>query len=154
MKLQSMTDYVLEQEKVCRFKDDCEFAYSVRKYANFLKQPITLEMFVACDEDGNVLEEPKSWQNFLEYSDFSVKGLKPELYKYSEAKSKVLFDGFEIITPSDKCHIIFCKENIECQFLLNPDFSFNVRAFQPINIEDLVKYNLTLTDNAIKQLGL
>jgi hypothetical protein len=125
------------------------------EYDDFLIQPLTLGMFVACDEDGNVLEEPLNYSAFyagMSSQDFNFNVM--DCVNYKDALGKVLFDGFEIITPSDKCHIIFCKENIECQFLLNPDFSFNVRAFQPINIEDLVKYNLTLTDNAIKQLGL
>lgn len=55
--LLSMTDFVLEQTKINQFRDDCEFAYPVRKYANFLKQPLELWMFVPCDENGNVLEQ-------------------------------------------------------------------------------------------------
>lgn len=52
-----MTDFVLEQTKINQFRDDCEFAYPVRKYANFLKQPLELWMFVPCDDNGNVLEQ-------------------------------------------------------------------------------------------------
>ena len=34
-------------------------------YANFLKQPLTLGMFIPCDLDGNVLEEPFNYEYFL-----------------------------------------------------------------------------------------
>ena len=56
MKLISMTDFVLEQDKLMRNKlnDPITFTIKVTDYALFLKQPLKLEMFVPCDEDGNV----------------------------------------------------------------------------------------------------
>ena len=138
MKLQSMTDYVLEQEKVCRFKDHCEFAYSVIKYANFLKQPLTLEMFVACDEDGNVLDD-KEWKQFKG----SIYDLELLILKFKKAKSKVLFEGF-------KYNIAGVIYNNDGKY----DCRFDEESLDNGTIEYLVKYNLTLTDNAIKQLGL
>ena len=65
---------------------------SLEKYAKFLKQPLKLEMFVPCDEDGNILKEPKRWEDYLQYPD-SFDGNKEwdELYDYQQAKEKVLF---------------------------------------------------------------
>jgi hypothetical protein len=47
-------------------------------------------MFVPCDEDGNVLEEP------LAYNFKSVELFTNYNIKYQKAKEKVLFEGFEV----------------------------------------------------------
>ena len=65
----------------------------IENYAKFLKQPLKLEMFVPCDEEGDILEEPEDYEQRLpnmmtEYND--------EIYRYEQAKEKVLFEGFEI----------------------------------------------------------
>lgn len=55
-----MVDFVLEESDKIYNKEDANiFASKVNTYASFLKQPLKLGMFVPCDEDGNVLEEPK-----------------------------------------------------------------------------------------------
>ena len=72
MKLISMTDFVLEFEN--NFPRQFGEAYSeyneskseylnmklksYENYAQFLKQPLTLGMFVPCDEDGSGLQKP------------------------------------------------------------------------------------------------
>ncbi|WP_445720432.1 hypothetical protein [Flavobacterium sp.] len=90
MKLISMTDFVLDKYKNAPLEDYDQvnetFINSVIKYAEFLKQPLKLEMFVPCDEDGNILEEPD--QEFeLTFWDYSTK-----MSKYEQAKEKVLFE--------------------------------------------------------------
>ena len=89
-----MTDFVLEQlnEQNSRTKPMREVFNSLEKYATFLRQPLKLEMFVPCDEEGNVLEEPTNYEKRLlnmmtEYND--------EVYTYNQAKEKVLFEGFK-----------------------------------------------------------
>lgn len=66
------------------------------KYKDFITQPLTKGMFVPCDEDGNVLEEP------LDYSTYSKrKYIRPdhsceynflECETYRQAKERVLFE--------------------------------------------------------------
>ena len=97
MKLISMTDFVINKRKELlrhsEYKNDLEnYANIVYNYANFLKQPLNLGMFVPCDEDGNILKEPKRWEDYLQYPD-SFDGNKEwdELYDYQQAKEKVLF---------------------------------------------------------------
>ena len=52
-----MTDFVLELGKTNQIElSDEAFIDVVLNYAQFLKQPLTLGMFVPCDEDGNILE--------------------------------------------------------------------------------------------------
>ena len=78
----SMTDFVLEQKalKIMRLVK----LQRIEKYANFLKQPKELWMFVPCNNDGNILKEPIPFNcTDLEYSN------------WCEAKEKCLFEGFE-----------------------------------------------------------
>lgn len=134
MKLISMTDFVLEQKKtICKIdsKDTDYYFNNIVNYANFLKQPLKLEMFVPTDKYGNVLEEKlvENYENdFGLYSDF-----RRYNKEYNEAKKKVLFEtNYEL-------HVI-------------KDILTSAKI-----IEDLVtcsKLNITLTPNVIKQLGL
>ena len=147
-----MTDFVLEQlnEQNSRTKPMREVFNSLEKYAKFLKQPLKLEMFVPCDEDGNILKEPKRWEDYLQYPD-SFDGNKEwgELYDYKQAKEKVLFDGFKVI-KQDNITITIEYD----RFQLDYNKVLNVFANHR-TIEDLAKYNLIeLTKNAEKQIGL
>ena len=86
MKLISMVDYVLQQcpNKKLQFTDALSIV-SIVNYANFLKQPLKLWMFVPCDEEGNVLVNP--------YAKNHDAGTKKEIEQinYNNAKQKVLF---------------------------------------------------------------
>ena len=141
MKLISMTSFVLENAKQpyvegTKYKD-------LVNYANFLKQPLKLEMFVPCDEDGDILEEPTNYEKRLlnmmtEYND--------EVYIYYQAKEKVLFEGIEF-RKNGGVNFLTIKEDIFAFF------DFNVK-FKNLTIEDLIQYDLQLTENAVKQIGL
>ena len=144
MKLISMTDFVLENAKQpyvegTKYKD-------LVNYANFLKQPLKLEMFVPCDEDGDILEEPTNYEKRLlnmmtEYND--------EVYIYYQAKEKVLFEGFKVI-KQDNITITIEYDHFQLDYNKVLNVFANHRT-----IEDLAKYNLIeLTENAIKQIGL
>ena len=133
-----MTSFVLENAKQpyvegTKYKD-------LVNYAKFLKQPLKLEMFVPCDEEGNVLEEPKRWKDYLQYPD-SFDGNKEwdELYDYQQAKEKVLFEGFEIF----KGTIYMCSVPM-----------LKVKDLYQTTIEDLIYYEPILTENAVKQIEL
>ena len=105
-KLISMTDYVLE-------------------YANFLKQPLELWMFVPCDEDGSILEEPIETIGGVEmYSKF-----------YKQAKEKVIFKNFIYDEEID-----VVRNNYGVEIYLGDD---------NLTIEDLTKYNLDYEANDI-----
>ena len=59
-------------------------------YANFLKQLLKLEMFVPCDEDGNVLEKPSAESYIiLEICEYSK-----EWIDYKKQKKKFYLKGF------------------------------------------------------------
>ena len=140
MKLISMTDFVITQWSIDLTKTQRE---RVSNYANFLKQPLKLERFIPCDDEGDVLEVPTNYEMRLlnmmtEYND--------EVYTYYQAKEKVLFEGIEFRTNGG-VNFLTIKEDT---FAFH---DFNIK-FKNLTVEFLVQYNLQLTESAIKQIGL
>ena len=116
-----MTDFVLEQYEST--KNPTLFEEIVHNYANFLKQALTLGMFVPCDDDGNVLEEP------TEYSNGQYDAV--ELYEYEKSQSKVLFNGFSYINE------VLINNKNHC--------SINKYDLNKLSIESLIVYDLDCT---------
>lgn len=63
MKLISMTDFVLEQDNIKNVNDAIKFNNCLN-YANFIKKPLKLEMFVPCDENGNIYVDYKVFKKY------------------------------------------------------------------------------------------
>jgi len=150
MKLISMTDFVLSREK----KSFGRQYYYCLKYANFLKQPLTLGMFVPCDLDGNVLNDPEttlSQGNGAVYYNAE----QEDFEQYEQAKERVLFEGFEFSDMTDELSYHIQDKNGVYLFyyIIEKEFR-NFEIGNVKTIEDLVKYDLTLTESAFKQLGL
>ena len=113
-------------------------------------------MFVPCDKDGNVLEEPKQkehWtsEGFGAYS-MSIKDIE----NYNKAKERVLFEGLskmKLTSLSGEKVIKYGKDinfNHESIFEIRNN---EVKIFYE-NIESVIHFDLTLTQTAIKQIGL
>jgi len=112
--------------------------YNILKYAKLLQQKPTLGMFIPCDLDGNVLEEPLQGLHGNEQYEGAL------MDEYQQAKERVLFKGFKLeIENNELCFI----ENEEMQLnfvylkdrkLLRCDFT-SYRT-----IEDLTSYGLEL----------
>jgi hypothetical protein len=123
MELMSMVDFVLQQDIT-----DIKQRDSIVKYANFLKQPLKLEMFFPCDEDGNILNNP-----FASDKDAgSEKEFKQ--IQYNNSKEKVLFENTPIA---------------QAKWLVN--------TFSTIeSLSDIINTitPIYLTESAIKQIGL
>lgn len=141
-KLISMTDFVLEQKKKLKNAPDAYDQYcKIVNYAELLKEPLKKGMFVPCDEDDNVLNEPFecSCAGYVE----DCIGCEFTDIKYQKAKEKILFKGFQFS---------FCVENITC--ISNKENDTNILFFNDgrilldskeiKTIEDLIPYNLTL----------
>lgn len=116
---------------------------SRNNYDVFLNQPLKLEMFVPCDHEGNVLKEPEFKDTLNSNSHF----LATE--KYQKAKEKVLFEGFSLSFETSGI-ICISSESYEIQiaFYKNGVITINSKEFK--TIEDIIKYNITLTSNAEK----
>lgn len=142
MELIKMSDYVLS-----KFTDLIDsgsgdnlnhYVRYTKNYANFLKRPLELGMFIPCDKEGDVIKRPtacrKSNPVYLEEK-------KVKDAPYFEAKKSVLFGGFEMENGG--------------MITYNRGKFFDYKdLFNHQNgvIEDLTELGLTLTDNAIKQL--
>lgn len=156
-KLTSMVDFVLEQKE----SRNCLISYNAfeyyrltTKYANFLKQPLEIWQFVPCklvDGVWVVLSE-----NYSATKDIENKSFTYLSNEYKKAKERCLFEGFELI--GNECVL---NSNLMIHFL-NNEISIEehfeeiiTKLSKPVNtIEDLAKYNLTLTKTAQKQIGL
>lgn len=175
MKLISMTSFVLQRDIT-----DIKQRDSIVKYATFLRQPLKLEMFVPCDEDGNVLEKPKKtdyqvdvntkcsgWKYLYDSNDkligyYDDRKWKEDFVKYKQSKEKVLFEGFDLNQKDlSKLENIFCltKECFQITFFTKEKGCFmdnlkTNKTYEIKTIEDLIEYDLQLTENAVKQIGL
>lgn len=140
MKLISMTDFVLKYDSV-KFQSNpmsyVEPFSNILEYAKFLKQPITLSMFIPCDEEGNILIEPtKDDLSFYTHRNLSIQE------EFKQAKEKVLFEGFKArITKSGFKAI---KKGLE----------ISVSVDSKITVEDLVFDDIMLSDSSLNQIGL
>jgi len=117
------------------FKDGAKITNEIFNYANFLKQPLTLGMFVPCSIDGNVLEEPVE----------SIGGVELYAKEYQQAKQRVLFKGFGYINV------------LNDRFILTHGGLIKYWIYSDDTIEGLMgnfTYNIELTETAIKNLGL
>lgn len=123
MKLISMTDFVLEQVEL--YKHDkigvFDFALRIKNYANFIKQPLTIGMFVKFNKESDLLFKGLYKRQFTSFSSDKV-------INYYVTKN---FQDINIIEIRDSVYKIF----------------FN-------NIEELIYFDLELTELAIKQIGL
>lgn len=151
MKLVSMTDFILSQsEKYLNgFITLTEFHKYTLNYANFLKQPLTLGMFVPVKDD-EVMIKPKISNYDKEELEASVMGV--DVVNFNEAKSKVLFQDFftsEIYPPSKSFELIQeDKKNQICIYKDRPDyFIWNYKT-----IEELTEKKLVITQTAINQI--
>ena len=153
MKLTSNTlfgKYCKSKEK--EFKTRLEYLEWYEKTRNnfdeFLEQPLKLENFIVCDEEGDILEEPTNYEKRLlnmmtEYND--------EVYTYYQAKVKVLFEGFEI---DKNLYLVYKNEISIGRFISYENGSKFLFRDNFKTIEDLVEFGFKLTENAVKQIGL
>lgn len=152
-RLISMVDYCQEVSKEFMAPkkpfDKNEWFGKILNYSDFLKQPLTLGMFVPCDFEGNVLEPiNEEYPNNVEYFE--------EIKAYDEAKDRVLFEGFKCIKWEHggdsysvrKNHGTY-KEVQVCYYKDIPDYF--VWSFE--TVEQLCSKDLELTPTALKQIG-
>lgn len=169
-KLISMVDFVKqENEKIQSELCLPGFTNNVSNYANFLSQKLELWMFIPCKFVGGVwvvLEEPEHYQGWYKWGSFSkhgdsiVKKCSDYHAELKEAKDRVFFEGFTIVSDmylqtkrtfyfTGKLRIASKYEYHSGEIKLNFDLNHDNKT-----IEDLVKYNLELTETAKKEIGL
>jgi len=107
-----------------------------RKRVLFGKRQPQLSDFVPCGEDGLPIEKPSE---HLENRSLYYQ----ELEAYQKALDKVLFKGFEI-----------CRRNERMDCVYNKELDLHISTKFDKTLEYLTPYNLELTDNAIKIIGV
>lgn len=147
-----MGNYCRNQKR--KFKTNLEYLVWYQKVRDnhdlFITKSLNLGMFVPCDENGNVLEDNKDMAKSIIDGDNSKEWALNKI-KYEKAEVKVLFKGFELENKS-KFTTWVEKKGIDIVFTNRGKVNLNDNDV--VIIEDLVKYNLELTDNAIKQINL
>ena len=145
-----MTDFVLRineiEKEIDQFFDSWRMKQLriIENYAKFLKQPLKLEMFVPCDDDGNVLAEPKKPHTFAsENSDEYIKKWKSEIEIYNKAKENVLFEGFEEMKNAAVR---------DCVWIKDTETKFHIDTKYGTTVEHLIKSNLKLTQAALNAI--
>lgn len=150
-----MTDFVLKSETkgmeaqsiVHQHSERTRRYYEILKYAKLLKTPLNIGMFIPCDEEGNIIEdrpEPKALSKGV--FNYTAQNIWDE--KYNKAKDKVLFKGFEV----NELGAVYIITDKNIRFVVTN--VFNKGLMPPWNVEYLTKYNLKLTNTALRQLGL
>jgi hypothetical protein len=161
-----MTDYVLEQEIkglqppniAIQLNNKARRFTNCLKYAKFLKKPLKLWMFIPCDYDGNILEEPtkySNWTNF-DYSGTDI-GFEDEKLcrEYQKAKERCFFEDFKIKEfeePYSAMSKSVCIADVFHPFWFQKDTqSWHLSKHVSV-IDDLAKYELFITETAINQI--
>lgn len=145
-KLISMTDFVLQraEESILpltvmeTFKNGAKITNQIFNYANFLNKKLELGMFIPCDDDGDILEKPNN--ETLHFAEKTI--------EYKNAKEKCLFYGFNFGGEINNVFVIKYSE-LRLLYLTKDKIFVN-----HMRIESLVYQDLTLSETAIKQLGL
>ncbi|MCJ7936262.1 MAG: hypothetical protein MUW56_22175 [Chryseobacterium sp.] len=154
-KLIPMTTFVIEYYSSEGYAD-LQILRLMKNYANFLRQPLTLGMFVPIDVKGNVLKEPKnyaSWKS-LEHNDgkrTDITGFE-EYGAYQEAEQNCLFEGFKVDYNG------YSKVRIVASYDSSIELSFNKSDLIPTgfnDVESLTAFeDIYLTSHALKVIGI
>lgn len=172
-KLIAMADYVLEIEKTpyyavpdyeggrptenapakaCRNIE--EMYNKILKYAQFLKQPLTLGMFVPTDSEGNVLEDCVSFDPDISSQYYSSQIYQNQLYK--EAQEKVIFKDISIFAIEEfnkqfVYHLVDGNKNY-LEYDVNTKTFKNEYRVSCFTIKGITNCDFELTDSAVFNL--
>ncbi|MCT4024379.1 hypothetical protein HZP91_15310 [Elizabethkingia anophelis] len=175
-KLIPMTDFVLKMELNSSsimnelYKDaDYNFGYvpSLESftlgllfgYTKFLKQQTQLGFFIPC-ENNIPLQEPikyKEWLSLKEKNtEFYFNSENKDCEAYHKAKSRVLFEGFELLSDYNGMYRLRNAQNIDITF---DSYGCYAEPFDSIpgkrinTIEEITYLDLTLTETAKQIYG-
>jgi hypothetical protein len=153
MKLIPMTDFVLEQYEQFKKDGNPQRIVTISRYANFLKQPLSLDMFVPCDDEGNFLTEPKE-NDYKDETGFVNNAYFIELHDYSKAKERILIDNVIVekreISDIEKAY----KVSLRGYFIYGERYfngKIQSKEMRQGTVEKLIGYAF-LNETAIKQI--
>ncbi|KMQ61630.1 hypothetical protein ACM46_16710 [Chryseobacterium angstadtii] len=154
-KLIPMTDFVIEYYSNEGYAD-LQTLKLMKNYASFLRQPLTLGMFVPVDEQGNALKEPKNYSSWksLDHNDGKRNDNNgfEEYTQYQKAERNCMFEDFKIAYNG------YSVVRIEASYDQSVELSFNKSdlmspAFP--DVEALTVFDtIYLTPGALKVIGI
>lgn len=155
-KLIPMTTFVIEYYSHEGYAD-LQTLKLMKNYANFLKKPLHLGMFVPVDQNGNVLKEPRNYTSWkaLEHNskgETNDNTAFEEYRIYLAAEQRCLFKDFKVdYNGYSRVRIIAdYNHSIELSFNKN-DLSF--LTFQ--DVESLTAFEeIYLTRTALRAIGI
>ncbi|KIC63943.1 hypothetical protein [Chryseobacterium taiwanense] len=155
-KLIPMTTFVIEYYSHEGYAD-LQTLKLMKNYANFLKKPLHLGMFVPVDEKGNVLKEPKNYASWktLEHNskgETNDTSVFEEYRIYQAAEQHCLFKGFKVDYNGYSRVRIVATYNTSIELSFNKtDLSF--LSFQ--DVESLISlHDIYLTRTALRLIGI
>lgn len=141
-----MPKYVLSHSKPDYVEEDgFQNGYTeIYKYAEFLDKKVSVDMFVSCDINGGILQEP----SFHEPKNENEIGSYQELIdEYENGKENILFNGFSFLnnypdfwlkSDNSEIRIYWDLEDLKWRF-----------AEKDYTINDLIQHNLELTKKGL-----
>ncbi|UZT98082.1 hypothetical protein ODZ84_00490 [Chryseobacterium fluminis] len=157
-KLIPMTAFVIEYYSNEGYAD-LQTLNMMKNYANFLKKPLTLGMFIPVDSHGTLLKEPKnyaSW-NALKHNREAVPNenesmLFEEYKRFQKAEKKCLFKGFTMEYNG------YSLIRIAASYNRAIELTFNTNDLKCKNFEDIesltVLNDIYLDTAALKIIGI
>ena len=154
-----MTDFVNNVGNMENYPSHENALSWIYNYATFLKLPLKLEMFVPCDEDGNIWQYPptkEEWEWAQKDSADAEQSFKRKKHYYEKAKEKIMFEGFDVFNSATKnpdiinrnLGIIICFNSI-ISVMIEGANGYGGFSNNEILIEQLSQYNLELTPAAL-----
>lgn len=154
-KLIPMTDFVIEYYSNEGYAD-LQTLTLLKNYANFLRKPLNLGMFVPVDPQGNILKEPKNYASWKSLNHNAVTrndtaGFE-EYADYQNAEYNCLFEGFTIAYNG------YSVVRIVASYDQAVELSFNKNDFMSPAFSDIealtVFDDIFLTAHALKSIGI
>jgi len=157
-RLMPMTSFVIDFYSNEGYAD-LQTLQLVKNYAAFLKQPLSLKMFVPTDSHGELVKEPEDYSIWKDSKNRNKKDqpiFSPEQIEkfksYDKARKKLLFEGFKVAyngysvvrivaSYDDSIEISFKKDNLNAQI--------------SADVESLTKFSVIyLSPASLKMIGI
>ena len=168
-KLIPMVDYVLSKEHFFTPLDqDRSKSILIKRmrkcinYAEFLQTPLTLGMFIPCDEKGEVLYSIDDLrcikESFCQCGEEQAKDCREWKREFRKGEENLLFEGFKLI-KSRRGHLQVSNKTMTFSFdeygcYLEPYDSVDGLRVNCIEVLTTNKVELTLTESAIKKYNI
>lgn len=106
----------------------------IKNYNSFLKIPISIDMFVPCDDKGPIMDEEK------------LQNLEPH-------EDQAFFKGFKVVCNSEICNVLTISNGVASVFWYD-NITKNWNPSRGIKtLEDLTPYGFEV-DTQVKLLGV